>query len=533
MSNFLNRFSDRVKRSRRGKIDSWDKKSISGSVHASVGARAPKTVRLMINDMSVLEVPVKVTDDGRLGFKIGMYDVWRFTAKNDRISVFFGDTALTFPDGKIFLNPDRNGKESLDQLRQRFSYGQYFDKAGKIKVRKLTKDRDQIWQDGVMTLYAEVTDVIREVTGSDSFIFSGTLLGYVRDKGFIPHDKDMDCAYLSDKKTEVEVAEEFAALGDALIAAGYCVTPKASCISVRRSSGSNVMVDIAHLFIKSDGNVGFPFGRVGTDAVSVDVFLPVGSGALSGYSVGIPAKPEELVKHIYGQDWQIPDPGFKWSERRQSRDPGPLLDYSQRTRIAMDDLYSRPEITEPSAFALWIADHDSLPPIKEAFDLGCGNGRDLLTLRSVAERVTGIDRSPYAVSAAIQLTTGSSEIEVYQADLLQEGTLSSPEGDFARLFYARLLLNGLTKSEQDTLFESLDAVMKPGDFLAFEHRTTKDEKLKKARFRSFRRFVDTNDLLQRLNELGLEIIHHEEGTGLAPFEHEDPHVVRIIAAMPK
>lgn len=533
MVNIRKWFSGKANQSLIGKIETWDKEYVRGTIFIPSDAGDPGIVTLVINDLPVMERPIFLREDGTFGFQIGMYDVWRFAGKEDKISVRYGDNAMSLPDGRLFFHPERNGKEDLEQLRHRFASGQHFDKRGRITAGKLTKDRDQAWQDGVMTLYGEVDKVIRAVTGSDSFIFSGTLLGYVRDNGFIPHDKDMDCAYLSMKETAGEVAAEFAALGDALIAAGYSVTPKASCISVRRLTGSKVMVDIAHLFIKADGYVGFPFGRVGTADVVIEEFLPVAAGHLSGYPVGVPARPELVVEHIYGQDWRIPDPGFKWSERRRSRDPQPLLDYSQRTRIAMDDLYSRPETTEPSTFVRWLANSGKLPRLAIAYDLGCGNGRDLGALSAIAGRVKGIERGSYAVAAARDLTSGNPVITVHHADLLQEGVLSKIAAEDSdpgpRIFYARFLLNGLTSAEQETFLRSLSALLRSGDLLAFEHRTTEDEHLKKARFRSYRRYINTQEFVKRLNELGLEVTHLEEGTGLAPFEREDPHVVRILA----
>lgn len=517
-----------------GAVTEFEKKQISGAVFGPLPSGGPDFVELFINDTPVLKSPLRIDTAGNASFTIGMYDVWRFAKISDLISVRYADRSLPLPDGHLARHPERNGKENLDLLRERFDAGQAFDDRGRIT--KLSKDLDRTWQHGVMSLYGEVDEVIRKVTGRSSFIFSGTLLGYVRDNGFIPHDKDMDCAYVSAKTSIPEVMREFAALGDALIAAGYAVTPKASCISVRRKAGSKVMVDIAHLFLKSDGTVGFPFGRVGIEAVEPAVFLPVGVGKLSGYSVGVPAQPEDVVEHVYGTDWRVPDPAFKWRERRRSRDPQPLLDRSTRTRIAMDDLYSRPETIEPSAFARWLAGWELLPDLGVVMDLGCGNGRDLHTLVGAADKAIGIDRSPYAVKAATQLAAGDEAIDVRQGDVLHPGTIRDLSDAAAfgkpRLFYARFVLNGLTDDEQEHFLVQLRGALRPGDLVAFEHRTNEDEQLKKARFRSFRRFIDTDGFAGRLEELDLEIVHRQEGTGLAPFEREDPHVVRLVAKLP-
>ncbi|WP_286166842.1 methyltransferase domain-containing protein [Arthrobacter sp. AQ5-05] len=437
------------------------------------------------------------------------------------------------PNGKRFSHPAKDGKEDLVALRRRFDSGQGFDANGKIT--HLPKDLDLTWQDGVLSLYQAVDRVIRSVTGSKSFIYSGTLLGYVRNNGFIPHDKDMDCAYVSKEGSPEDVADEFAALGEALIAAGYQVTPKASCISVRESTGSKVMVDIAHLFIKADGHIGFPFGTVGVDPVPLANFEPVGSGLLSGFNVGIPASPKDVVGHVYGEDWGIPDPNFKWSERRRRRDAQALLSYARRSRIAMDDFYSRPVEDAPSSFARWLVESELVPQTGLVLDIGCGNGRDLATLQNLAPVVVGVDRSRYAAQAARRHTRTVPGIYIEEDDVLEPGTIQNlanehrDEASGVVLYYHRFILSGLTSAEGEVLFSELAASTKPGDYVAFEHRTDQDEERKKALFRSYRRFIAATETAASLEAHGMTILHCEAGEGLAPFGREDPHLVRIVA----
>ncbi|MGP5524289.1 hypothetical protein ACTXM3_13530 [Glutamicibacter arilaitensis] len=526
--------SSRAVRKNLGYVHQWDKEFVYGVIHASNLPIAADHVHLYINDVCLMDFPLSDAGDGIRSFKIGMFDVWRFASKSDKITVRFRDHELPFPNGRSFLTPEQNGKENLLKLSERFSAGQYFDQRGRIVSNPLSKDRDHEWQDGVMNLYAEVDAVIRKVTGAASFIFSGTLLGYVRDSGFIPHDKDMDCAYLSGKETATEVITEFVALADALIDAGFSVTPKASCIAVRRAPGSNIMVDIAHLFIKPDGYVGFPFGRVGIEDVSTRIFSPLGSGMLSGFPVTIPANTEALVEHIYGPEWRTPDPEFKWGERRRSRDPQPLLNYSQRTRIAMEDLYSRTLTSEPSPFVRWVVGTTAAIHFAVAYDLGCGNGRDLVTLGKVAEHVVGVERNSRAVAVAKKFTNGAPQISVHHADFLESEWFSeslAQEFNGPRLFYARFLLNGMTESEQALLLRSLQVILNSGDHVVFEHRTSQDDGLKKEYFRSYRRFVDTDKFIQDLQQAGLTVLTRDEGQGLAHFGREDPHVVRLVAVL--
>ena len=242
-----------------GEVTRFAIDGIGGTVRTGAQLTSNERVALYINDVPVMTAPVYAGGDGYGTFEFGVHDLRRFAQKTDVLSVQYGGKALRMPSGGTSHPALRNGKENLDALKRRLERGQAFDKAGKIGF--LPKDEDTAWQDGVLSLYAEVAKVIRSVTGSEAFLYSGTLLGYVRENGFIPHDKDMDCAYLSQTATAQEARAEFVKVGEALIAAGYQVTPKASCIAVRDRHGSRDMVDIAHLFRKPNGFVGFPLVR--------------------------------------------------------------------------------------------------------------------------------------------------------------------------------------------------------------------------------------------------------------------------------
>lgn len=516
-----------------GFVERYEKQGIDGRVRFPQNRERAVYVELLINETVVLRSPVIPDRHGWGSFKIGVYDVWRFAKRADRISVRYSGHSLTMPNGKPFGHPAKDGKEDLAALVRRIASGQAFDAEGKIT--HLSKDLDLTWQDGVLSLYRAVDGVIEAVTGSRSFIYSGTLLGYVRNNGFIPHDKDMDCAYVSKERSPLEVAEEFAALGETLIAAGYQVTPKASCISVRESPGSKIMVDIAHLFIKADGNIGFPFGTVGVAPVSPTAFEPVGKGQLSGFAVGIPANPPDVVEHVYGEHWGVPDPDFKWSERRRRRDAQALLSYARRSRIAMDDFYSRPVEAAPSSFARWLVESELVPQAELVLDIGCGNGRDLATLQNLAPVVVGVDRSRYAAQAARTHTHTVPGIYIVEDDVLEPGTIKNLANEHRNevsgvvLYYHRFILNGLTSAEEEVLFSELAAATEPGDYVAFEHRTDQDEGRKKALFRSYRRFIAAAETVASLEAHGMTILHCEAGEGLAPFGREDPHVVRIVA----
>ena len=513
-----------------GTVQVIDSTRAAGWVRSSP-AHTANEIDLFINDFKVttglLEEPVS----GKHSFSIGLYDVWRFAHRTDRIQIRLNGEPLLMPDGKDYFVPLRNGKENLGKLKVRLSRGQFFDEAGKI--HKPSKDLDFAWQRGVLGLYLDVDKVIRQTTGSNSFIYSGTLLGYVRDNGFIPHDKDMDCAYVSTFSDPREVAEEFFRVGAALIDAGYHVTPKASCISVRLERSSSVMVDIAHLFVKSDGTVGFPFGTVTTGDVQPSMFEPVQQGELAGHQVGLPHEPDSVVETIYGPDWRIPDPDFRWSERRKRRDASALLSYTQRSMLAMDDYYAKPLTPVISRFAQWLAERVEFGQFSAIYDIGCGDGRDASALTRPGIRTIGVDRSRYAIAATESSATGREFAEVLQVDVLDDGVLADVVRANRRsgsvLIYCRFFLSGLTEQEESRFFGILGDVTHSGDYVAFEHRSDDDTHRKKELFRSFRRFLSAESTFEQLGDAGFEVTAHDAGTDMAPFGREDPHVVRIIA----
>ncbi|MGW6175318.1 methyltransferase domain-containing protein [Arthrobacter sp. NPDC055138] len=512
-----------------GEVTRFAIDGIGGTVRTGSQQTSNERVTLYINDVPVMTAPVQMDGNGYGTFEFGVNDLWRFAQRTDALSVQYGDKALRMPSGGTSHPPLRNGRESLDALKRRFARGEAFDREGKIAF--LPKDQDTAWQDGVLSLYGEVAKVIKGVTGSEAFLYSGTLLGYVRENGFIPHDKDMDCGYLSQAANAEEAQREFVEVGRALIAAGYQVTPKASCIAVRDREGSRDMVDIAHLFRKPNGFVGFPFGTVGVEEVPAEDFLPVQESTLSGHPVTVPNRPDRVVAHVYGDDWRIPNPDFKWKDARRRRDPQALLSYTDRTRLAMDDFYAHEADVTPSEFAQWVCTRTD--GVAFVIDLGCGNGRDSSFFAQAGYPVAAVDVSTYAVEAAKKHVAKHSDIHVVETDLLEAGRLAALRGEVPgtgnALFYARFFLNGLTAKQDRIFFEQLGSAAETGDLVALEHRTDLDATRKKARFRSFRRFVPPAETLQQLQERGFEIVEQASGTGLAKFEREDPEVIRILA----
>lgn len=99
---------------------------------------------------------------------------------------------------------------------------------------------------------------------------------------------------------------------------------------------------------------------------------------------------------------------------------------------------------------------ESAPPHR-ILDLGCGPGRDLVTLRSLGHEPTGLDACPEFVDMARRLATG----EVWLQDML---ALDLPAGRFDGVFANAVLFHVPSRVLPDVL-DALWATLKSGGVL--------------------------------------------------------------------
>lgn len=261
-----------------------------------------------------------------------------------------------------------------------------------------------------------IRNVLTEELGLDVYVTFGTLLGSVRTGHLIAHDDDADLGYLSAQSHPAEVARESFAVGRALRRHGY--------VAVRLSAGHLQMhfshEGLADFFVDvfSGWHLdGWWYQLFCVRApVPREELLPVGSIVVEDRPEPAPKDPPRMLEAIYGPDWSVPDPAFRFATP---------LSTSRRFLGWFRDLNVDREYWEaaygpgeaggdelgeaPSALARWTLAH-RLEGGEAILDVGCGRGDDALWLAAQGWDVHAVDyaRAPLARASSVAGDGGSS-----------------------------------------------------------------------------------------------------------------------------
>lgn len=188
-------------------------------------------------------------------------------------------------------------------FRDRLREGYYITKKGDLV---LPLARSAALQAQVLAAYAALDRALREDFGYPLWLAHGTLLGLVRDGGFLEKDDDFDTAYLS-SATSVEAAmAERSRIAAAMISRGLEVTLTAPS-GLIRCMVAGASIDIMPGW-RQDGR----FYCLGFTMLNLDEadILPVVPGELAGHRVHLPRDPEKFLAAKYGPAWGSPDPSY-------------------------------------------------------------------------------------------------------------------------------------------------------------------------------------------------------------------------------
>ena len=145
----------------------------------------------------------------------------------------------------------------------------------------------------------------------DFFFFFGTLLGIVRDGEFIVRDSDLDLlVHVEDEKTINHISQ-------LLIQKGYKHKYRsyANGIGIIQDTFylNGVRMDINYLFKKENLDCVYMSYKIGhvilLEFPSIKTIIKY---SFKGIDVNIPGNFADILECLYGKNWRVPDPSFKF-----------------------------------------------------------------------------------------------------------------------------------------------------------------------------------------------------------------------------
>lgn len=524
-----------------GVVETFSRKLVQGWV--SVPADAPPLrVDLMLGkqllastyatpDSPMFETPRRSAREVR-AFVFRVRGIWPYLRKGTRVTVRVDGRPLPIAGHGMYRLAQRDGKFSPAKLRERLDQGWVLTQEGDFE---LSKKLDTAWQGRVMDLYTRVRAVLHDDFGHDAFLMYGSLLGAVREGGYIGHDSDFDAGYLSSRSDPREAAAEYQEIALALVRHGFHVEAHPASLHVH-DRGSDERIDLFHIFFDDQGVLRFPFGITGRSVVNRDDWKGVHEVEWPGGKALLPVNAEQLAEHIYGEDWRVPKQGFVWRLDKTDSAPEAELTTEQRTKIYWASFYAQTHYTSGSTFFEFVSGWEGIPD--NVIDIGCGDGRDSCAFGTTGRHVLGVDQSPVGIENASQQAEerGLAERVSFRtcdvADVADLGRAMDEitqrtEGPVA--FYMRFFLHAIPEDVQRGLMHAIDTHARPGDFLVAEFRTDKDAENTKVHTKHYRRFQNAEVFRASLGEHGFEVLHFEENSGLSPYKGEDPVLCRAVA----
>lgn len=460
-----------------------------------------------------------------------------------RIATFTGDVVLV--DEEIAFDDAPTRVAFADEHGAPYSID---------KVGHLTRAFEETSADVKAELLEATLTVLRELRercGVEAYLCYGALLGAVRQGSMLGHDSDVDVCYYTSHATPVEIIEQSYRIQRELRLLEWNVLRmSAGDIKViwPLSDGSNAHIDIFSAFTIPDGSGGtfYQFGNR-NGAFDVEEHLrPLGTIELEGREFPAPKHPEAMLAFIYGPNWRVPDPGFRYQDNPLGtrRLDGWFRGFRTEVPLWLP-IFQSPGIDRvpegPSSFATWV--EPRLRPGAKVVDLGAGTGRDAFWLGARGHDVLALDYSrPALAHMRRRKETSGDERVTVEMVVLNEARMvmqlvASLSRDPADL-YARGLIGSLDEEARRHLFRLAAAVLRrrdpsgPALWLEFSVAPDDGEELPLPEPVGLTRRFSPSWLVGEIEAQGGVVEFLEIGPGTDMFDQPDPAVARMKVVWP-
>jgi SAM-dependent methyltransferase len=377
-------------------------------------------------------------------------------------------------------------------------------------------------------------DDLRGACGVEAYLNYGALLGAVRDGAMIAHDSDTDVCYLSRHTSPADIIIESYAIQRTMKNLGW---------TLLRMSGGDIKIllplsdgRVCHIDVFVAFRVGGTFYQLGNRSgrLPESAILPVSTIELHGVEFPAPAEPEAMLEFVYGPQWRVPDPSFKYA------DPAPgVRRLDGWLRGFRTDMGRWTEFHQTvgrnlakgrrSGFAKWV--DRQLPRGAGVADLGCGTGRDALWFASRGRPVIAFDFSRAARTAVIRLARRRRlHVDVRALILNELRTVLVSGAELARdphHLTARHLLGCLDDRARDQLWLLCRMALRGGGYLFLEFSADPGAAAPESAPEGLVRRLDPAVVRREIEAAGGVVEHTRVRVGTDVLGSPDPAVCRM------
>jgi len=168
-------------------------------------------------------------------------------------------------------------------------------------------------------------------------------------------------------------------------------------------------------------------------------------------------------------------------------------------------------------------------------ELGSGNGRDAIYFSHRGHTIFAIDQSTTAID--MERTNLSADVNhnlnPIAADFVKDGFNFNTAID---VFYSRFTLHAITKEDEECLLPKVYNTLGDNGLFCVEVRTTKDPMYGVGKdcgdniylTDHKRRFIDSNEFLSTMLNIGFRLVYFTEENNLSIYKEDNPILMRII-----